>query len=78
MTMYPRITAEQYAADRAKETQMSDNIMAERLRAIADRTLYESDRIFLHMAANSMDFLEIQNKRLTEKLLSIAGQEDYK
>lgn len=57
---------------------MSDDIMAERLRAIADRTLDEGDRTFLHMAANSMSFLEIQNERLTAKLLSIAGQEDYK
>lgn len=57
---------------------MSDDMMAERLRAIADRTLYESDRTFLHMAANSMAFLEIQNERLTDKLLSIAGLEDYK
>jgi len=78
MTMYPRISAEQYAADRAKETQMSDNIMAERLRAIADRTSDEGDRTFLHMAANSMDFQDAQNKRLTDKLLSIAGLEDYK
>ena len=38
---------------------MSDNIMAERLRAIADRTTDEGDRTFLHMAANSMAFLEI-------------------
>ena len=57
---------------------MSDNIMAERLRAIADRTLYESDRTFLHMAANLMAFLEIQNERLTDKLAKIAEQETQK
>ena len=57
---------------------MSDNIMAERLRAIADRTTDESDRTFLHMAANAMDFQDAQNKRLTDKLLSIAGLENYK
>ena len=57
---------------------MSDNIMAERLRAIADRTLDEGDRTFLHMAANSMDFQDAQNKRLTDKLAKIAEQETYK
>ena len=46
---------------------MSDNIMAD-----------EGDRTFLHMAANSMAFLEIQNERLTAKLMKIAEQEDYK
>ena len=57
---------------------MSDNIMAERLRAIADRTTDEGDRTFLHMAANAMDFQDAQNKRLTDKLMKIAEQEDYK
>jgi hypothetical protein len=57
---------------------MIDNMMAERLRAIADRTLYESDRTFLHMAANSMDFQVAHNKRLTDKLAKIAEQETYK
>lgn len=57
---------------------MSDDMMAERLRAIADRTSDEGDRTFLHMAANSMSFLVIQNARLTDKLMKIAEQEDYK
>ena len=57
---------------------MSDNIMAERLRAIADRTTDEGDRTFLHMAANSMDFQDAQNERLTAKLMKIAEQETYK
>ena len=57
---------------------MSDNIMAERLRAIADRTTDEGDRTFLHMAANSMDFQDAQNERLTAKLMKISEQETYK
>ena len=68
MTMYPLITAEQYAADRARH---------ERLRAIADRTLSKSDRTFLHMAANSLDFQDAQNERLTAKLMKIAEWEKY-
>ena len=38
----------------------------------------EIERLRADMAANSMDFQDAQNERLTAKLMKIAEQEDYK